>query len=270
MRDVAAETCSPQFGRETTAATYRDIHLPRVFTPWARVLLELAPVGPGEAVLDVATGPGTVARQAALLVGSHGRVVGVDVSAAMLAIARAWPADPGAAPIEYLESSATAMPIPDAAFHMAYCQQGLQHMSDHLAGLREMRRALRPRGRIGIALWVTSPFGMFREIVSSLGIGTDAPQPSRFGRDATELATTLRELGFVDVQVQQRELVSVLEGGIPQALQVATSSSGMPSIPLTEEQTAAIRATITRALEPLERADGVHLTSVANIASAHR
>src|SRR5690242_1634689 len=104
------ETRSPHFNREATANTYRDIHLPRVFAPWAQVLLEIVPPRAGDAVLDVATGPGTVARPAAKTAGGNGRVTAVDFSSAMLEIARSFPPEPGSAPIEYLESPATAMP----------------------------------------------------------------------------------------------------------------------------------------------------------------
>src|SRR5689334_14401464 len=100
MTETSAHTRSPHFSRDATAATYRDIHLPRVFTPWARVLVEVVPAKPGESVLDVATGPGTVAREVAKLVGPSGKVVGADISAAMLAVGRDWPAEPGAASIE--------------------------------------------------------------------------------------------------------------------------------------------------------------------------
>jgi SAM-dependent methyltransferase len=107
MTDTSAATRSPHFTRDATVQTYTRIHLPRVFVPWARVLLEVVPPRPGDAVLDVATGPGTVARHAAELVGASGHVTGVDISAAMLSAGRAGPAEPGAAPIEYVESSAT-------------------------------------------------------------------------------------------------------------------------------------------------------------------
>jgi len=270
MTDGTAETRSPHFGREATATTYRDIHLPRIFTPWARVLLEVVPVRPGEAVLEVATGPGSVARPAAVLAGTHGRVVGVDISQAMLAIGRAWQPEVGAAPIEYVESSATSMPVPNAAFDVAYCQQGLQHMSDPLVALREMRRALKPAGRIGIAVWLKSPFALFRDVVTELGLAGDGVQPSTFGRDADELATALREAGFADVRVQSRQLESVLDGGISQALEVATATSAsVAMLDASAEQAAAIRAAIASALEPFVRDDGVHLASAANIASAH-
>ena len=239
--------------------------------PWARVLLELAPTHAGEAVLDVATGPGTVARQAAAMAGPSGRVTGVDFSAAMLAVGRGWPAEAGSAPIEYLEASASAMPLPDASFDVAYCQQGMQHMADPLAALAEMGRLLRPGGRLGLALWVQSPFGLFRKVIAGLGLPGGATHPSTFGATAQELAETLSEAGFGDVQVRSRELTSVLDGGIPQALRVAAGTSAGPVLAaLSEAQRQDVQQALVSALEPLVHGGAVHLPSSANIATARR
>jgi ubiquinone/menaquinone biosynthesis C-methylase UbiE len=229
----------------------------------------VVPPRPGDALLDVATGPGTVARQAAGLVGAHGHVTGLDISAAMLSAGRAWPAEPGAAPIEYVESSGGAMPLPDAAFDAAYCQQGLQHMSDPLAALREIRRVLKPGGRVGVAVWTQSPFGLFRQIVGEVSASGDGPQPSTFGRDGAELAAALRDVGFQDVQVQTREMVSVLEGGIPEALEVAEATGGAVLASLSGAQQQAVREAMICALEPLVKDGAVHLRSATNIAAGH-
>jgi ubiquinone/menaquinone biosynthesis C-methylase UbiE len=266
-----AHTRSAHFNRDATALTYRDIHLPRVFTPWARVLLEIVPPRPGEVVLDVATGPGTVAREAAAIIGTSGSVVGVDISAAMLNIGRQWPVDAGHAPIQYVESPATTLPLEANTFDVVYCQQGLQHMSDPHAALQEIHRVLKRGGRIGVAVWFQSPFGVFREAVADLGLSEDGPQPSAFGRTAQDLAEAVRAAGFSSVQVQTRNMVSVLEGGVPQALEVALATSAAARIDeMSGAQQDAIRAAITRAAEPLLESDGVHLTSIANIASGQR
>lgn len=266
---MTAETHSPHFQLDATARIYRDIHLPRVFTPWARVLLEVVPSKAGETVLDVATGPGTVAREAALRVGPEGRVVGVDISAAMLAVGREWAAEPGAAPIEYIEAPATSMPLSDASFDVAYCQQGLQHMGDPLAALREIRRLLKPDGRLGVATWQQSPFGIFRETVARMGVEVSGVQPSTFGKDAHELAAALRETGFDMVEVQTREMVSVLEGGVAQALEVAMAATGGVAT-LPTDQADAVRAGIVAALQPMVKDGAVHLLSISNIALARR
>ncbi|MBV9328048.1 MAG: methyltransferase domain-containing protein [Chloroflexi bacterium] len=263
------ETRSPHFGREATAATYRDIHLPRVFAPWARILLEIVPPRPGDAVLDVATGPGTVARPAAAKAGPSGRVTGVDLSAAMLGVARSFPPEPQSAPIEYLESPATSIPLPDASFDRAYCQQGLQHMSDPGAALREIRRLLKPGSRLAVAIWQQSPFSLFRQVVADLGIAAEGAQPSTFGRDPGELTRALKQAGFTEVEVQTRQLESVLEGGIPQALEVAVATSagaGMGNLSSADQER--VRAALSRALQPLVKPDGVHLISISSIASA--
>jgi SAM-dependent methyltransferase len=267
---MTTETRSPHFGREATATTYRDIQLPRIFDPWARMLLDFVPPHAGDAVLDVATGPGTVARQGAARVGRNGRVVGIDISAAMLGVARARSVEPGSAPIEYAESSAASMPVPDAAFDVAYCQQGLQHMADPNAALAQIRRALKPGGRLGVALWVRSPSALFREVVVGLGLGGGGQQALNIGRDAAGLVALLRDAGFQDVHVDERSLESVLEGGVPQALELARATSAYAGMEeSTAEQQATINAALTAALQPLVQPDGVHLVSVANLASAH-
>jgi SAM-dependent methyltransferase len=265
------ETRSPHFNREATASTYRDIHLPRVFAPWAQVLLEIVPPRPGDAVLDLATGPGTVARPAAQKAGPSGRVTGVDLSSAMLDIARSFAAEPDSAPIEYIESPATAMPLKDASFDRAYCQQGLQHMSDPAAALAEVKRLLKPGGRLAVAIWQQSPFSLFRQVVSNLNIPAEGAQPSTFGREPAELSAALQQAGFTNVEVQTRQLVSVLGGGRPEALEVGiATSTGAGWQSLSAEQQARIRAALAEALQPMVKADGVHLTSITNIASATR
>ncbi len=101
---TAANSWGARFAAAALApmTVYDDILVPRMFGPWANVLLDELAVAPGEAVLDVATGPGTVARLAASRVGPRGRVVGCDFSPAMLAIARGKPPMPGAAPVSYV------------------------------------------------------------------------------------------------------------------------------------------------------------------------
>ncbi len=269
MTQTSTETRSPHFSRDATATTYRDIHLPRVFDPWARILLEIVRPTPGAAVLDIACGPGTVARQAAAIVGPAGRVVGVDISPAMLAVARQRGIEPESAQIDYMESTATAIPLADASFDFAYCQQGLQHMSAPTAALAELQRLLKPGARLAVAIWKQSPFGLFREVVASLGIQSNGAQPSPFGRESEDLAEALRQSGFTNVEVQQRQVISVLEGGIPQALDLAMATSvANIAETLSQEEREKVRAAMAHRLESMLRDGAVELPSIANIASA--
>jgi ubiquinone/menaquinone biosynthesis C-methylase UbiE len=97
-----------QFNNPSVPKAYNEFFVPRLFEPWAKVLLEGADLRRGESVLDVATGPGTVARLAAVRLGAEGRVVATDIAQPMLDIAKAK-APPGGAPIEYLNSPAAPL-----------------------------------------------------------------------------------------------------------------------------------------------------------------
>src|SRR5262245_53982310 len=105
-----------QFTNASVPKAYDEFLVPRLFEPWAKLLLDEAKLQHGEAVLDVATGPGTVARLAAAKVGSSGRMTATDIAPLMLDIARAKPRDVSAAPIEYLESPAAPLVVPGDAF----------------------------------------------------------------------------------------------------------------------------------------------------------
>src|SRR5262245_17439359 len=130
-------------GEPTTGMqAYQDALVAPLFEPWAELLLDAVGLRQGDVVLDVACGPGTVTRIAARRAGSAGRVTGLDLSAAMLAIARAKPALVDAAPVVYVEGRADALGVADAAYDVGTCQQGIQFFPDREVALRELRRAL--------------------------------------------------------------------------------------------------------------------------------
>ena len=127
--------------------------MPRVFEPWARLLCDQLELALGDAVLDVACGPGSLSRVASECVGAGGRVTACDLSPAMLALARAKPPVEGGARIEYLEAPADRLPVRIASYDFVTCQQGLQFFGDRPAAVAQMHRALRPGGSAGIAVW---------------------------------------------------------------------------------------------------------------------
>jgi SAM-dependent methyltransferase len=133
------------------AEAYERYLVPAMFDHWARRLVELSALRPGERALDVACGTGIVARHAAPRAGS-GRVVGLDLSPGMIAFARSLPHAPGAA-VEWREGDALALPFPDMSFEIVFCQNGLQYFPDRLATLREMHRVLVPGGRLVLLVW---------------------------------------------------------------------------------------------------------------------
>jgi len=104
----ASDTWSASFTTSTVEAmTAYDAVVPFMFAPWAEALLDEVGVALGETVLDVATGPGTVARLVATRLGTSGLVTACDLSPAMLAVATAKADLDGAAPITYLNCPPT-------------------------------------------------------------------------------------------------------------------------------------------------------------------
>ena len=134
----------------TPAEIYEQHMVPAIFARWAPDLVGAAGVRTGQRVVDVACGTGAVARLLAERVGTTGKVTGLDVNPAMLAVARLSAPSQS---IEWLDGSAVKMPLPDAIFDAVVCQQGLQFFPDRPAALSEMRRVLKPGGRLALSCW---------------------------------------------------------------------------------------------------------------------
>lgn len=169
-----------------------------LFRPWAEMTLEEVGLSPGDRFLDIACGTGIVARVARERLGGAGHIVGIDVSADMLAVARA--VAPG---IDWREGDAGALPLREGErFDVVVCQQGLQFFRDKPKAAAQMRRALAEGGRLAVATWRSDdeiPF--FRELrqVAERRLGAIADQRYGFG-DAAPLERLLRDAGFRDVR----------------------------------------------------------------------
>lgn len=188
----------------------------QLFEPWASELVHRAALRRGASVLDVASGPGAVARLAAAAVGPEGRVVASDISAAMLAVAAGKPVEPGWAPIEYVECSVAAIEAADESFDAVFCQQGLQFFPDRVAAMHEMRRVVRHDGVVAVATWAAEqPLGLLGPMGEALReAGMEEPYPGAFDPGSYSVgAGDLRQLlagaGLRDVVVETVELDAV-------------------------------------------------------------
>jgi len=106
---------------------------------------------PGDRVVDVGCGAGMDSLVAAKMVGPEGRVVGVDMTPAMLAKARKATRDTGLRNVEYREGFGEALPVFDGWADLVISNGVLNLMPDKHAALGEMARVLKPGGRLQIA-----------------------------------------------------------------------------------------------------------------------
>jgi len=277
-------------GREWSAAfatastdgmeAYEEALVSPVFTPWGEYLLDALEVTPGEILLDVATGPGTVARLASARLGPAGHVLAIDLSAAMLTIAESKGAVADGSPIEYRLSPAVPLAAPEASFDVACCQQGLQFFPDRQGALAEMRRALRPGGRLGLAVWsgVEScpPMAAIRDAIGEV-IGLDSAQRYVQGPWGLHAPRALENLviaaGFGEVSVDEIARPVRFDGGATQ-LDRSLDASGLAAEigALSIELRAALSAAIADKLQGMIDSSGAvtsHLTSQIVLALAH-
>ncbi|MER7754590.1 methyltransferase domain-containing protein [Kitasatospora sp. NPDC097643] len=106
----------------------------------------LSELRPGQALLDVGCGPGTITADLAGLVGPGGRVVAVDSSAEVLEQAAAYVAERGLSNVVFEVADVHQLKYRDGEFDVVHAHQVLQHVADPVAALREMRRVTAPGG----------------------------------------------------------------------------------------------------------------------------
>jgi len=121
---------------------------------WRRVAVDATGIESGAAVIDVACGTGKLAAALAERVGPFGRVLGVDLSQGM--IAHGAQANYDLVQVEFRLGNALDLPSDDEEFDAATIAFGLRNLSDYEAGFRELRRVVKPGGRV-ICLELTTP-----------------------------------------------------------------------------------------------------------------
>ena len=176
----------------------------------ARDLVQTARVDGGAIVLDVGTGTGAVAREAAAVAGDEGTVVGIDPSLGMLRQAVAG----GRGPF-YAAATAIDLPFRDEAFTHVLASFVLSHFARYETALFDMVRVLRPGGRMGITAWGPGA-DEFSNAWQELAEQYAGPELLRDARDRAmpwaelfedpkRLKSVLYDAGLRDVQVERRE-----------------------------------------------------------------
>jgi SAM-dependent methyltransferase len=196
------------------ALQYRDYEDTNeaLFTPFGRVMLDAARLRPGDRVLDVGCGFGASTLEAAERVAPTGRVVGVDISEAMLEPARERVAAADVDNIELLQADAQVYAFEPKSFDAVISRFGTMFFEDPEAAFGNLARALRPGGRLVSVCWRDPLQSQWVAValgaaVAALGrnpdLGaTDAPGPFAFA-DGDRLVGLIAGGGFRDVTLER-------------------------------------------------------------------
>ncbi|QDZ03121.1 class I SAM-dependent methyltransferase [Nitratireductor mangrovi] len=238
------------------AEIYDEKFVPALFAPWGAIVAELAGIGPGEKVLDVACGTGALTAVVAEKVGPEGRVTGLDINPQMLAVARAKPLA-----VEWIEAPAERLPFADAAFDAVLSQFGFMFFDDQALALGEMHRVLRPGGRLAVAVCGAvedSPgYAVFASLLDDLfgeDVGNAFRAPFVLG-DAEKLAAICEKAGLAGARIVSRT-GSVRFDSIAELVSTERACVWTLGGVLDEGQFELLRRESERALRPFTDADG--------------
>ena len=245
---------------------------------------ERAGVAPGERVLDVGCGCGGTALELARAVGADGRVVAVDISESMLARARARAEAAGLeGRIEWRCADAQTARFADASFDCVYSRFGVMFFEDPPAAFANVRRALRPGGRLAFVCWQArerNPWMMAPAIAAMQHVAfpppppPDAPGPFAFA-DAERVRDILTAAGFEDIAHEAVDRPMPLgSGGLDEALElflaVGPVGQALREAQAGPEQRERVVAAVREALARFETPRGLEAPASAWVVTARR
>jgi SAM-dependent methyltransferase len=177
-------------------------------------MVEQVALQPGQSVLELACGPADTGFLAAEQVSPGGVVIETDAVDAMLGVAKGRARDLGAKNVEFKRMELEWIDLPTASVDAVLCRWGLMFALDTEAAVREIRRVLRPGGRMAIAVWDAPELNPWATIPTRalIELGhAEPPDPTAPGMftlaDAGRLRDLLHSAGLVEVVVESLALM---------------------------------------------------------------
>lgn len=249
-----------------------------VLQPVLDLLIDRAAPQSGERVVDVGCGSGASTNAFASRVGPSGHVFGVDVSGPMLE--RARQSTPKDAPVEYALADATVYPFDPASFDVLGSRFGVMFFADPTASFANLRKAMKPTGRLAFACWQEpreNPFFMaplqavYKHVPKLPQLGPEEPGPFSFASEA-RVIRILGEAGFSNIAMEPCRLefdVATgrgIDAAIQAALEIGPASRALEGHP--DDVRAAAVNSIREALAPFVKGDAVLLPGAIWIVTA--
>ena len=240
------------------------------------------PVRAGDRVLDVGCGWGDTAMKLARIVGPEGEVVGIDCCDAFLADAKVDLADSGLTNVTFLRGDAEVA-LPEGDFDFVFSRFGTMFFANPVAGLRNMRRALRPGGRMAHIVWRAASDNPWLSMAKDIVLrhlpapGEDArtcgPGPFSMSDEAT-VRKMMEIAGYTDIAFERVDAPVRVGDDIEDAIafQLAIGPAGevfREASDLAEEKRPEIEAALAEAIGSQTRdADGIVIDSSSWVISA--
>jgi SAM-dependent methyltransferase len=258
----------------------RQQHQDVVFAPVSAALIDCANVKNGERIIDVGCGCGAISISLAQKTGPTGHVVGVDVSAPMLA--RARQIAPPDLPLEFAPADATIYPFVLESFDLVVSRFGVMFFAEPVLAFTNLNRSLRRSGRLAFACWQEprkNPFfvaplqAAYKHAPRLPQPGPDEPGPFSFASEQ-RVRRILEQAGFSGIEMEPCEVSLDLAAG--RGLDAAVQSAleiGPAARALAEQSPAVVdaaRNSIREALVPFVRGETVQLAASIWLVTATR
>jgi SAM-dependent methyltransferase len=251
-------------------------------SPLGEVGMERAAIAPGERVLDVGCGCGQTSLQLAERVGDEGQVVGLDISAVMLARARERAGQAGLSNLEFRNADAQTESF-TGDFDVLFSRFGVMFFASPEAAFSNLLSALRPGGRLtclswqslGANSWMQVPLAAAAKHLPAGGPPPDPTAPGPFAfADSTRVEGILTAAGFEDVAHESLERELLVGGGrsldetVSFVMQLGPARTALAEAD--DELRARVLSEVRTALEPYHDGSGVRMPAAAWIVSARR
>jgi SAM-dependent methyltransferase len=249
-----------------------------LLAPISALLLDRAKARPSDRIVDVGCGCGATSIAFAQTAGPTGHVLGIDISAPMLA--RARQIAPAGLPVDFVLADATVYPFEPASIDLLVSRFGVMFFAEPALSFANMHGALRPSGRLAFACWreprenpwLMTPLRAVYDHVPKLPqLGPEDPGPFAFASEA-RVNRILREAGFSGIAMEPCDLSLDVAGGrgqdaaVEAALEIGPAARALDGQPT--DVIAAATVSIREALKPFARGQAVPLPASVWIVTA--
>ena len=265
-----ANAAQVAYWNDTAGRTWADLQdrIDRQIRPLGLAAMDRLAPAPGEQVLDVGCGCGDTSLELARRVGPEGGVLGLDISAPMLEVARGRAVASGAPNLDFQEADAQTASLPDDR-DAVFSRFGVMFFADPAAAFGNLRRSLRPGGRLAFVCWRPLAENLWMRLPAEAAAGlvppAPPPEPGTPGpfafADPDRVRGILAEAGFtgIDISPHDEAIGGLdLEGTVEMSFRVGPLGAILRERP---DLAPLLRERVREAVSPWLHGDAVYMPS---------